>query len=88
MNNEYIKLGIWVVVIGAAFLYLWRKGHLLRLSNYVQETREELKKCTWPTWDELKGATFVVMISTLLLGLFTVGIDYLLVIIVSWVTKI
>jgi preprotein translocase subunit SecE len=88
VNNEYIKLGIWVVVIGAAFLYLWRKGYLLRLSNYVQETREELKKCTWPTWDELKGATFVVMISTLLLGVFTVGIDYVLVILVSWVTKI
>jgi preprotein translocase subunit SecE len=88
VNNEYIKLGIWVVVIGAAFLYLWRKGYLLRLSNYIQETREELRKCTWPTWDELKGATFVVMISTLMMGLFTVGIDYLLVIVVTWVTKI
>ncbi|MBN2507677.1 MAG: preprotein translocase subunit SecE [Verrucomicrobia bacterium] len=67
---------------------MWRQGQLLRLSAYVQETREELKKCTWPTWDELKGATVVVMISTLLLGLFTVGVDYVLVIIVSWVTKI
>ena len=86
--NEYIKLAIVVAVVAAAFLYLWRKGHLLRLSLYVQETREELRKCTWPTWDELKGATVVVMISTLLLGLFTVGIDYLLVIVVSWVTKI
>jgi preprotein translocase subunit SecE len=94
VNNEYIKSVLlnWttfmVVIVGVAFVYLWRKGHLLRLSNYVQETREELRKCTWPTWDELKGATFVVMISTLLLGLFTVGIDYLLVITVSWVTKI
>ncbi len=88
MNSEYIKLVVWVVVIGGLFIYLWRKGHLLRLTNYVRETREELRKCTWPTWDELKGATFVVMISTALLGAFTVGIDYILVWVVSWVTKI
>jgi preprotein translocase subunit SecE len=76
--NEYIKLGIWVLVIGVAFGYLWRKGELLRLSRYVQETREELKKCTWPTWEELKGSTIVVMISIVLLGAFTVAVDYVL----------
>ncbi len=47
---------------------LWRKGYLLRLTNYVQETREELRKCTWPTWDELKGSTVVVMISIVAAG--------------------
>ncbi len=76
MSNEYIKLGIWVAIIAGAFFYLWRKGHLLALSRYVQETREELKKCTWPTWDELKGSTVVVMISIVLLGAFTVAVDY------------
>jgi len=88
VNNEYIKLGIWAAVIGAIFIFLWRKGHLLRLRNYVQETNEELKKCTWPSWDELKGATFVVLISTLLLGFFTVIVDYVLRSVLLWVTKI
>ena len=45
----------------------------------MQETREELRKCTWPTWDELKGSTVVVMISILLLGVFTVVVDLVLV---------
>ena len=76
MSNEYIKLGIWVAIIAGVFFYMWRKGHLLALSRYVQETREELKKCTWPTWAELKGSTVVVMISILLLGAFTVAVDY------------
>jgi len=73
----YVKLGIWVAVIGAAFLFLWRKGYLLRVTNYVAETREELKKCTWPTVEELKGSTVVVMVTLALLGAFTVGIDYI-----------
>jgi preprotein translocase subunit SecE len=38
---------------------------------------EELKKCTWPTWDELQGSTVVVIVSVGLLGLFTVGVDLL-----------
>ena len=65
-------------VIAALFGFLWWKGHLARLANYVAETREELKKCTWPSWDELKGSTVVVMISILILGLFTVGVDQII----------
>jgi preprotein translocase subunit SecE len=74
--NDLIKIGIWVVVIGAAFGLLWWQGYLKRLSDYVAETREELKKCTWPTWDELKGASVVVFITIALLGGFTVVVDY------------
>jgi preprotein translocase subunit SecE len=69
-------LGIWVVVVGALFAFLWRKGYLVRVSTYVAETREELKKCTWPTFEELKGSTVVVMITLALLGAFTVGVDF------------
>ena len=83
--NFYVKLGIWVAAILVVFAFLWRKGYLLRLSNYVQETREELKKCTWPSWDELKGSTVVVMISILILGLFTVAIDFAILKFVNWI---
>jgi preprotein translocase subunit SecE len=38
---------------------------------------EELKKCTWPTWEELNGSTIVVIVSVALLGGFTVLIDFL-----------
>ncbi|MCI0538764.1 MAG: preprotein translocase subunit SecE [Verrucomicrobiales bacterium] len=76
--KNYIQIIIWVVVIGATFAVLWRKGYLLRLSNYVVETREELKKCTWPSIEELKGSTVVIFVSIALVGLFTVGIDFVI----------
>jgi preprotein translocase subunit SecE len=75
---NYLALIIWVVVIGAVFAFLWWQGHLQRFATYVQQTREELKKCTWPTWDELKGSTVVVTISIALLGGFTVAVDQVL----------
>lgn len=63
------------MLVGIAFAILWYKGYLVRFANYVQQTREELRKCTWPTWDELKGSTVVVAIAIALLGLFTVLVD-------------
>lgn len=73
--SDLVKILIWVVLVGIAFAVLWYKGYLVRFANYVQQTREELKKCTWPTWDELKGSTVVVAISIALIGLFTVLVD-------------
>ena len=73
-------------MIGAAFAYAWRKGHLMRLSNYFQETQDELKKCTWPSLEELKGSTVVVMVTIALLGLFIVMSDLLITVAVRKVT--
>ena len=76
--KNYTQLIIWAVVVGATFAFLWRKGYLLRVSGYISETREELKKCTWPSTGELKESTVVVIITIALLGLFTVAVDFLI----------
>ena len=85
-NNFYIQLLIWVIVVGVVFGVLWKTGQLLRLTNYVQETKEELKKCTWPSRDELKGSTLVVLFSILALGVYTMGVDWLLTLFVRGIT--
>ena len=76
--NDWIHIAIWAVVIGAIFGYLWWQGQIQRLAGYVQETREELKKCSWPTWLELRGSTILIIVSVLLLGLFVVVVDRVL----------
>jgi preprotein translocase subunit SecE len=76
--NDSIKILIWVVVIGALFGLLWWQGQIRRLSVYIQETREELRKCSWPTWEELKGSTALVIVSIGLLGAFTVMVDLIM----------
>ena len=86
MNNFYIQLLIIVVAVAAVFGVLWRTGQLLRFTGYVQETKEELKKCTWPSRDELKGSTFIVLLSILALGVFTVVIDLVLTLFVRGIT--
>jgi preprotein translocase subunit SecE len=73
--SDYLPMMLVIVLAAVLFTYLWRKGTFLQLSAYWNETMEELKKCTWPTWDELSGSTVVVIVSVGLLGLFTVGVD-------------
>jgi preprotein translocase subunit SecE len=70
----YITIGIAIVV----FAFLWSQGYLPKIRNYIAETQEELKKATWPSWDELKGSTVLVMVTMALLGLFTISVDFLL----------
>jgi preprotein translocase subunit SecE len=76
--NEYLKLGLVVVVVGALFALAWRKGYLRRLADYTQETSQELKKCTWPTREELRGSTVVVVVAFALMAVYTVGVDVVL----------
>lgn len=40
------------------------------LKTFLGEVKVELKKCTWPTRQELLGSTMVVVISVLILGVF------------------
>jgi len=75
--KDYLPMIIGIVVATVVFTLLWRQGAFLKLSGYFRETQEELKKCTWPTWDDLVGSTVVVMVSVALLGGFTVGVDFL-----------
>jgi len=66
------------VVIGVAFGILWWQGQIQRISVYVQETREELKKCSWPSWIELRGSTILIIVTVGVLGLFVVAVDAVL----------
>ncbi len=76
--NDWIKIGIWVVAIGVPFALLWKGGYIKRLSDYWSETGEELRKCSWPTWEELKGSTVLIIVMVGLLGVFVMVADFVL----------
>jgi preprotein translocase subunit SecE len=86
--NDLTKTLIWVGIVAVIFALAWWQGYLVRISNYIQQTREELRKCTWPTWDELKGSTVVVTIAIILLGGFTFVVDYVFYHLVIWISKV
>ena len=49
-----------------------------RLQNYIRDVILELRKVTWPTRDELKGATITVIIFALISTIFVGSVDFVL----------
>jgi preprotein translocase subunit SecE len=76
--SGWTSIIFWAFIVGLLFAYLWWQGQVRQLAVYVQETREELKKCSWPTWVELKGSTALIMVAIALMGLFTEVVDRIL----------
>ena len=48
------------------------------IGKFFRETRQELKKVSWPTREELVGSTGVVIVTTFLMAAFIGVIDFFL----------
>ena len=56
---------------------MWQK-----IKHFFGETRVEMRKVTWPTRDELKESTKIVIVATFVVTLFIGVIDQILTLIV------
>ena len=66
------------VVLLAALAIAKKAGWLDRIRVFFLQTREELLKCSWPSRDELRGSTWMVLVAVGMLGLFTFMADWIL----------
>ena len=49
-----------------------------RLQQFVADVRFEMTKVSWPTWEELKSSTYIVLGLSLILIVFLFSIDFIL----------
>jgi preprotein translocase subunit SecE len=49
-----------------------------KIKTYLADTRTELKKVTWPARQELREATRVVIVSTIIVTIFVGVVDQIL----------
>ncbi|MFH0984719.1 MAG: preprotein translocase subunit SecE [Candidatus Omnitrophota bacterium] len=47
-----------------------------KATNFLKETQQELKKVTWPTWNELWQAAVVVIVVTFFTAAFIAFVDF------------
>ena len=48
------------------------------IQDFIQNVQIEMKKVTWPTFDELKGSTKVVIGFSIILSIFLFIVDFIL----------
>ena len=66
---------IWSVVAVIVFVWLWKAGQLVRLAAYVRETREELKKTSFPSSNDVKNTTIIVIVNVIFFAIYLFLID-------------
>ncbi len=49
-----------------------------KIKSFLESVRVEMKKVSWPTWEELKGSTYIVLSLSLLLAVFLFIVDFVL----------
>jgi preprotein translocase subunit SecE len=51
-------------------------GVTQRATRFVREVWVELQKVAWPSWEELKGSTAVVIVAVILISAFIGVVDF------------
>jgi preprotein translocase subunit SecE len=49
-----------------------------KIRQFLEEVRLELKKVSWPTFDELRGSTYVVLSLSIIVAVFLFIVDLIL----------
>jgi preprotein translocase subunit SecE len=66
-----LLIGGAVVLLAAAALAVWRQPVLAfaqRSAAYLHDVRVELRKVSWPTWDDLRKSTGVIVVFVVIVG--------------------
>ena len=48
----------------------------LNIIDFLKETRKELNNVSWPSWQEVRGTTIVVIASVFFFGVFLFVVDF------------
>lgn len=61
-----------------------KKPFFARMKKYFKDTKSELKKVTWPSKEQLKQNTAVILVFIILIGIFLFLFDVLF----SWASSL
>ena len=53
-------------------------GFFARLSQFIRDTRAEMRRVSWPTANEVKNTTIITLIAVVFFALYLFGVDRVL----------
>lgn len=79
MGFGQIVLGL-LLLVAVVVLVFYRQPALafgMRTRAYLKDVRSEIRKVSWPGWDDLKRSTIVIVIFVLAIGLLIGLMDWI-----------
>ena len=68
----------WNVVFFKEIIKFWEVIMINRLQQFIADVKFEMAKVSWPSWEELRSSTYIVLGLSLILIVFLFSIDFLL----------
>jgi preprotein translocase subunit SecE len=62
-------------------------GRIERLRLFLSEVRNELKRVTWPSQKEVYATTIVVILTSVIVGVYLFAVDQVLLSTVAWLFR-
>jgi preprotein translocase subunit SecE len=84
--DQYPAAARWLVVlvaVAAGIFVALQSAQGRELWQFVQGSRVELRKVVWPTQEETRKMTLVVVVAILIMAIFFWGLDMIL----GWITR-
>jgi preprotein translocase subunit SecE len=75
-KGSFLPAGIYTVQSNGENLMAEKTGLAKRISRYLREVRQETKKVTWPSREELISSTIVVLMTVAFFILLIGGLDF------------
>jgi len=63
-----------LILISQAIMY---NDNIMNIKTYLKGVHQELKQVTWPSKQQTQRMTLIVIISSLVVGLFIASLDYI-----------
>lgn len=64
--------GAAVTLVAVAVLAVWREpvlSFVQRSALFLQHVRSEVRKVTWPSWDDLRKSTAIITVLVIIIGI-------------------
>ena len=86
MGGLGLAIGGVVLVAAIAAVAVWRQpvfAFAKKSVSYIHDVRSEIRKVTWPSWDDLRKSTMIIIVIVIIvgaiIGLMDLGFQWLLI---------
>jgi preprotein translocase subunit SecE len=73
-----VSIVLLLALVGVG-VWLFKSGRWAKITEFVREVVAEVKRCSFPSWDEVRGTTIVVIITSFVFAIFLWFADVIIV---------
>ena len=85
--KEELKIISYILIVSSILLYIYKTKYIKKITEYLKDSKTELKNITWPKLKDARQSTFAVLIIVLITSIIIWILDSILTYIIAYILK-